>query len=228
LELDHQLRVELDKVGAIKLPELLNPSRLQTLVEWSERFDQRRAGIRVSDIATLNPLLLEGPIGAVAMSLLGANAKPVRAILFDKSETNNWALAWHQDRTIAVRRHVAAAGFGFQSTKAGIPHVEPPFDLIERMITVRIHIDAVDESNAPLRIAPGSHLLGRIPEADIDAAVRKSRQTICLAKPGDIWVYRTAILHASDRASGNRRRRVLQVDYSADELPAGLEWWAAA
>ena len=32
------------------------------------------------------------------------------------------------------------------------------------------------------------------------------------------------ILHASNAAETPRRRRVLQIDYSADDLPGGLQW----
>jgi hypothetical protein len=46
----------------------------------------------------------------------------------------------------------------------------------------------------------------------------------CLARAGDAWLYRTAILHASDPAIAPRRRRVIQVDYAAFDLPHGLAW----
>ena len=51
-------------------------------------------------------------------------------------------------------------------------------------------------------------------------------ETLCgLAdEAGDVWVYSTPILRASDRASPPTRRRVLQVDYADFELPAGLRW----
>jgi len=43
-------------------------------------------------------------------------------------------------------------------------------------------------------------------------------------RPGDVWLYATPILHASDAAVEPLHRRVLQVDYAADWLPGGLEW----
>lgn len=46
----------------------------------------------------------------------------------------------------------------------------------------------------------------------------------CLAEPGDVWLYATPILHASEAAKAPLRRRVLQVDYAVDDLPGGLEW----
>jgi hypothetical protein len=185
-----------------------------------------RAGVRLSGTAGLAALL--GPdkqIGSVAVAHLGPEAKPVRAILFDKTPGTNWALGWHQDRTIALRMRVEVPGYSPWSIKSGIPHVEPPFGLIERMVTLRVHLDDVPPDNAPLLIARGSHRLGRIPEAEIEATVARSNVAQCCAFRGDIWSYSTPILHASNAASGHAHRRVLQVDFSADHLPAPLRWY---
>ena len=92
------------------------------------------------------------------------------------------------------------------------------------MLTLRVHLDDVPATNAPLLIAPGSHRLGVIAEPDIDATVAKLGEVACLARAGDIWAYSTPVLHASRAASHPLRRRVLQVDFSADRLPGTLEW----
>lgn len=76
----------------------------------------------------------------------------------------------------------------------------------------------------PLIVAPGSHRLGRIPEADVAEVVSRCGTALCLAEAGDVWLYATPILHGSERAQGARRRRVLQVDYVVGELPGGLKW----
>src|SRR5271170_5932318 len=39
----------------------------------------------------------------IAASVLGKNARPVKAILFDKTPAANWYVTWHQDLTIAVK-----------------------------------------------------------------------------------------------------------------------------
>jgi hypothetical protein len=83
-------------------------------------------------------------------------------------------------------------------------HVEPPFDLLASMVTVRVHLDAVPETNAPLLVAPGSHKRGRIPASKIPEVVRQCGIITCLAAAGDIWLYATPILHASDAASGTK------------------------
>jgi Phytanoyl-CoA dioxygenase (PhyH) len=170
-----------------------------------------QAGIRLTGIAGLKPpLSIDGAIGAIARSTLGDRARPVRAILFDKTARMNWRLAWHQDRTIVVKRRIDVEGYGPWSIKAGLQHVAPPFFLLAEMLTLRVHLDDVSFDNAPLMIAPGSHRFGRVAEADIKAAVQRCGTVACLAAAGDIWLYTTPILHASDAAAVPSRRRVLQ------------------
>ena len=74
---------------------------------------------------------------------------------------------------IAVRERREVAGFGTWTTRAGMQHVEPPAELLARMVTLRLHLDNVDEANALLLVAAGSHRLGRIAEGEIDAAVER-------------------------------------------------------
>jgi ectoine hydroxylase-related dioxygenase (phytanoyl-CoA dioxygenase family) len=82
---------------------------------------------------------------------------PVRAIFFDKSSGSNWLVPWHQDLTIAVASKCEAPGFGPWSVKDGIPHVQPPDELLKQMIALRLHLDDCDASNGALRVIPGSH-----------------------------------------------------------------------
>ncbi|MBV2147060.1 phytanoyl-CoA dioxygenase family protein [Sphingobium sp. AS12] len=211
--------------GAHHIPAALDATTLATVEAALTTLPTDRPGQRLTALAELAPFLAPtGPIGCHAAAHLGNAAKPVRAILFDKNETTNWALGWHQDRTIAVRQRIETPGFGPWTIKSGLQHVAPPQSLLDRMCTLRIHLDPVDADNAPLFIAPGSHLHGRIAESDVPAMVDRCGSVACLASRGDIWLYATPILHASDAAANPRHRRVLQLDYSADALPGGLEW----
>ncbi len=188
-------------------------------------FPTDRAGVRLSDLRFAREVFRsDGPVGQVASAVLGAAARPVRAIYFDKSEQTNWALDWHQDRTICVQERADLPGFGPWTIKSGLPHVTPPFDVLSRMVTLRVHLDAVHAENAPLLIAPGSHQFGRVAEPQIARAVAKAGIYACLAELGDVWLYSTPILHASETASKPSRRRVLQLDYAAFDLPHGLRW----
>ena len=186
--------------------------------------DPDKAGIRLHGIDGLQAMLAPGgPIGGLAARAIGA-ARPVRAILFDKTATANWSLGWHQDRTIVVAERREVAGFGPWTVKASLLHVAPPFELLAKMVTLRVHLDRVTQDNAPLLIAPGSHRFGRVAESDIGSAVARCGVATCLAEAGDVWLYATPILHASDAAREPKRRRVLQIDYAAETLPGGLEW----
>jgi hypothetical protein len=184
-----------------------------------------QAGVRLRGIASLRPLLAcTGPIGTIAASVLGPACRPVRAILFDKTPDQNWSLGWHQDRTIVVGERIDVEGFEPWTVKSGLLHVAPPFAVLSGMVTLRVHLDPVPIRNAPLLVAPGSHRLGRIPVNEVGDVVRRCGSTACVAEAGDIWLYATPILHASEAAAEPDRRRVLQVDFSADELPGGLRW----
>lgn len=214
----------LDSDGARLFAAVLDEDQLGRLEALD---DAGQPGIRL--YAALMPIgdMLGrcGALGALAGSLLGAGTRPVRAILFDKRGDMNWVLGLHQDRTIAVRERRDVKGYGPWSVKAGQVHVQPPQHVIDRMITLRVHLDDVDADNAPLVILRGSHARGLLTEAEIAALAAHGTSYRCLARRGDVWAYRTAIVHGSDtvRLTG-RRRRVLQVDWSAEALPAGLEW----
>jgi hypothetical protein len=163
------------------------------------------------------------PADAIARARL-PGARPVFARFFDKSRDANWSLAWHQDRTIALKRRRDTPGFTAWTVKQGIAHAVPPLDYLERMLILRLHLDDTGEAQAPLLVAPGSHRLGRLAESEIPAAVERCGTHACLAAAGDTWAYAAPILHASAAMQTPGRRRVLQLAYSADELPGGLKW----
>ena len=209
--------------GAQHLPAALDAAALEVIQAVLDTLPPGRAGLRLHGVAALHPLLaVSGPMGAAAAAVLGPAARPVRAILFDKTAAANWALPWHQDRTIAVQARIDTPGFGPWTRKGGLLHVEPAAALQAGMATLRL--DPVPPGNAPLLVAPGSHRLGRIPEAEVPATVRRCGVATCLAGAGDIWLYATPILHASAATVTPGRRRVLQVDYAAADLPGGLRW----
>ena len=216
------MTLELERHGAQLFARALAPKDVDELVRHLP--NSAGPGERIYGNSGLAEWLENGPIGLIARTVLGPAGRPARAILFDKTQSTNWSLGWHQDRTIAVRERIDVSDFHHWNCKAGATHVEPPFSLIERMLTVRVHLDPVSADNGPLLIVLGSHRAGKIAECEIDSLIGRSKSFACTAEVGDVWFYRTAILHASDRSTTGGRRRVLQVDLSADDLPGGLEW----
>jgi len=213
------------EIGALRMHAALGAAELQDLEDAIADLPPDQAGIRLHGNAGIRRFLVPpGPVWKVAAAVLGETCHPVRAILFDKTASTNWALAWHQDRTIAVRQRVEVAGFGPWTVKSGLVHVAPPLDLLEGMVTLRVHLDPVPASNAPLLVAPGSHRLGLIGEHDVKRVVERCGSAVCLADAGDIWLYATPILHSSEAASDPVHRRVVQVDFAVGDLPGGLNW----
>lgn len=218
-------RLKIASDGAQLVQGALESADLVGVIDLLKEQPADQAGVRLFGVPGLASCLqATGLVGQIAASFMGEQARPVRAILFDKTASTNWSLAWHQDRVIAVQERVDVEGFGPWSRKHGALHVAPPFDLLSQMMTLRVHFDPVTETNAPLLIAPGSHRRGRIPEPEVPQVVDECGVAACLAEPGDVWVYATPILHASERASSPMHRRVLQVDYATGELPGGLRW----
>jgi hypothetical protein len=216
--------LRLDTDGAELHGAVLSSDALGELMQVLAEQPADQAGIRLFGVSGLEDFLEpQSRIGRLTADM-GGRPRPVRAILFDKSPRTNWSLAWHQDRVVAVRERVEVEGFGPWSRKHGALHVGPPFELLATMRTLRVHLDAVPETNAPLLIAPGSHRLGGIAERDVRRIVDDCGVASCLAEAGDVWVYSTPILHASERAAIPTHRRVLQVDYANRDLPGGLEW----
>jgi hypothetical protein len=219
------MNLDFDNDGALHFPAALPADEIMALAHIADRMTSDRPGHRLTGDPDLS--LLTAPhstAGRLATCLSGKPARPVRAVLFDKSAANNWPLGWHQDRTIPVRDRTDLPGFGPYTLKDGLLHVQPPAGIIARMVTLRLHLDPCDHANAPLRIARGSHRFGLVPVADVAASVARCQVHDCLAASGDIWAYRTLILHASDAALIPRRRRVLQVDFAFEDLPAPLAW----
>lgn len=155
---------------------------------------------------------------------LPAEPRPVRAIYFDKSADANWGVAWHQDLTIALHARTEAAGFGPWSMKDGVPHVQPPAELLEKMLTIRLHLDDADETNGALRVLPGSHRLGRLTAERIQEMRTSRADFLCTATAGDALLMRPLLLHASHRSTSTRHRRVLHIEYAGFDLPEALSW----
>ena len=185
-----------------------------------------RGGVRnlLDTSPVVRTLATSVPVRSVAEAVLGAGCFAVRAILFDKTPGANWKVVWHQDVTIAVRQRERVHGFGPWTEKAGVPHVQPPADVLEGMLAVRVHLDDCGADNGPVRVIPGSHRMGRLSAAAIDAWRGSAQVVDALAARGAIIAFRPLILHASSPATAPEHRRVIHIDFAAVELPEPLEW----
>ncbi|MFT5905719.1 MAG: ectoine hydroxylase-related dioxygenase (phytanoyl-CoA dioxygenase family) [Cryomorphaceae bacterium] len=158
------------------------------------------------------------------MSLLPPDMIAVRSILFDKNEKENWSVAWHQDLTIAVASRVEVVGYSPWSMKDNLPHVQPPSELLDNMVTIRLHLDETPSENGALRVIPKSHLLGKIPTNEV-AKHLQNQEVICECLAGDVLLMKPLILHSSRRSEFPLQRRVVHIEYArAGDLPTSLQW----
>ena len=99
-----------------------------------------------------------------------------------------------------------------------------PAGVLERMVTLRIHLDDCDEDNGPLEVLPGTHTSGRLSREAIARHVELATPMLCLCARGDILALRPLLVHRSQKAKAPRRRRVLHLEYAAAMLAPGLSW----
>lgn len=221
---------QLDKDGFAIVPAVLRSAAVERLtaavLPVAALLKPRRGGVRnlPDAVAEVRALAASDEIMALVKTALGERAFPVRGILFDKTGGANWKVPWHQDLTIAVREHRDVPGFGPWTVKDAVPHVQPPVEILQNMLAVRVHLDRCGPDNGPLCVLPGSHRHGRLAPEAIDAIRKVTDAVMCVANPGDAILMRPLLLHASPAATVPSHRRVIHLEYAACDLPRPLAW----
>jgi ectoine hydroxylase-related dioxygenase (phytanoyl-CoA dioxygenase family) len=217
----------LEQHGYAIIPNVLSVDQQQTLVAAvGPLADAGRRGLLAEpEVARLarRPNILN-----FVRPHLPAEPHPVRAIYFNKTADSNWLVAWHQDLTIAVQEKVEVAGFSPWSVKDGIPHVQPPVELLKNMLSLRVHLDDCGATNGALRVLAGTHRLGKLSAGDIQELRANHTEHLCGVSAGDVLLMRPLLLHASGRSQCVRQRRVLHIEYAGFDLPEGLRWHESA
>ncbi len=178
----------------------------------------------VRHIREKSPLFRQLPLRPELIRLLPADLQPVRSILFDKTPSQNWPVAWHQDLTISVKEKNGTPGYGPWSFKDGSHHVQPPAEILAQMVTIRIHLDETQTWNGALKIIPQSHRRGKMSSHEVNQ-YDKGQEVVCECDPGDLLLMKPLVLHSSARSKKPSRRRVLHFEYAPQiALVPELEW----
>ncbi len=146
-----------------------------------------------------------------------------KAIYFDKTESANWYVTWHQDKVINVTSRRETEGFSGWTKKSGVHGVVPPDDYLKSTVTVRVHLDDTDETNGALKVIPGSHNK-MLADSEIGVITQNSIPYISDVRACGIQVMRPLLLHASSKATSQKHRRVIHLEFNSRMLPNGLEW----
>lgn len=150
----------------------------------------------------------------LAAGILGGRAEPYRATLFAKSGRANWLVAWHQDVVLPLAARVATPEWGPWSIKSGRLYARAPAWALSRCVALRVHLDASTSDNGALRVVPNSHRLGVLSAAAVAAGERRQPTVVCSARPGDVLAMYPLLVHASSKATVDRPRRVLHIEYA--------------
>lgn len=174
--------------------------------------------------SSISMLVRNDNLLSIAKNLLGGQVNLVRALFFDKTPEKNWLVAWHQDKTVTLNKHIELEGWGPWSIKDGVCHVQPPVAVLNKMVTFRLHLDSADEENGCLKVIPGTHQYGILKQAEIDKIIGRKIAVACVVEVGDAVIMRPHILHSSSKAKQPGHRRVVHIEYSSHALPDGASW----
>lgn len=156
---------------------------------------------------------------ALLAEMFGKAYFVVKSIYFDKPENSNWFVAYHQDLTISVESKLNIDGFGPWTVKQNQYAVQPPLSILENNFTIRIHLDDTDSENGALKVISGSHKKGVV-----RSNLNGEGEVFCSVKKGAVMFMSPLLLHASNRTLTNRKRRVIHIEFSNQQLPDGLKW----
>ena len=220
--------------GFAVLPDIYSPVETAALLETISGAETTSVNFRRSqDVFAIRNLLAEVPAlwsqlltptmhQLLAYLFPGATPHLVKAIYFDKPAGSNWLVAWHQDVMVGVNERRDLPGYGPWSQKNGDTTVLPPREGLENIITLRLHLDDCDATNGALRVVAGSHRHGVIPAPDLPSYTAHAQT--CAVPAGGVMLMQPLTLHASQRSTSARPRRVIHLEFATTELPAGLQW----
>ncbi|WP_185287483.1 phytanoyl-CoA dioxygenase family protein [Chryseobacterium lactis] len=219
--------------GFSVINKVFSDKEVEQIISVLDRIDTSKENFRKSEdlfairqflkeVPEIKDLIFNDAIQQVIREIFGAKYFVVKSIYFDKPETSNWYVAYHQDLTISVDKKLELPDFGPWTTKQNQFAVQPPLEVLENIYTIRIHLDDTDENNGALKVVPKSHAKGIYRPETIDWTVETEQ--ICNVEKGGIMIMKPLTLHGSNRTTNGNRRRVIHIEFSDRELPEVLQW----
>jgi ectoine hydroxylase-related dioxygenase (phytanoyl-CoA dioxygenase family) len=215
---------QVNKQGFAIIPEVLpnrEIDRLETELGQTN-LTRSRAGVRhAMSVGSVSAIAKGAPLLAIAQRVLGHEAFPFRATLFDKSPSANWLVVWHQDTALPLQSRRETPGWGPWSVKEGIIYAHAPESALSQVLALRLHLDDSLAENGPLRVLPETQTMGVLTDEAIHEASTRIAPVDCLVLRGGVLAMRPLIIHASSKSLGQNPRRVLHIEYAASEVIAG-------
>jgi ectoine hydroxylase-related dioxygenase (phytanoyl-CoA dioxygenase family) len=221
------LSENVEQQGFAIITEVLTHDEVARFVEDFAQLAIRRsrAGVRhVLGHPAVEKLAREPRLLGIAQAILGSEAFPFRATLFDKSIVANWLVVWHQDTALPVRERRETTGWGPWSIKDGIVYSHAPESALCRVLALRVHLDDSTADNGPLRVLPGSQTKGLLTDDEVHELATRATPVDCLVPQGGVLAMRPLLVHSSSKSHVQAARRVLHIEYAATAaIGEGLE-----
>ncbi len=176
----------------------------------------------IKNIPGLSDLIFNKKLTELLTDLSESKYFLTKAIYFDKPSESNWFVAYHQDLSISVDRKVELENYSNWTFKKSQFGVQPPIEILENTITIRIHLDKTDKNNGALKVIPKSHLNGIVRADSNDWNIEN--QFVCEVEKGGVMLMKPLTLHASNRTTNGKKRRVIHLEFNKQNLNEPLNW----
>lgn len=230
---NRNLKHILEQEGYFILDTLYSTSEIQQLSTCIEEASQDSTSfLKTKDVFAIRQLLKNLPalneilwnknLTSVLSSIYTKSYFLTKAMYFDKPSTSNWFVPYHQDLSISVDQKKDLKEYINWTYKKGQHGVQPPLAVLKNTTTVRIHLDDTNATNGALKVIPASHTKGIIRTDQKDW--NKYEERICAVKRGGAMLMKPLLLHASNKTTNGKQRRVIHLEFCDQPLEAPLEW----
>ncbi len=226
-------KVELEKNGFSILTDLYSDNEIMEILACIENAEQDGNSFMktkdlfairqlIKNVPELSDLLFNKKLTELIFNLSESEYFLTKAIYFDKPSESNWFVAYHQDLSISVDKRADLENYVNWTFKKGQYGVQPPIEILQDTITIRIHLDKTDKNNGALKVIPKSHLNGIVRNDSKDW--NTENEYVCEIEKGGAMLMKPLILHASNRTTNGKKRRVIHLEFNNHNLIEPLDW----
>ena len=176
----------------------------------------------MKNVPELSNLLFNKKMTELISDLSESEYFLTKAIYFDKPSESNWFVAYHQDLSISVDKKMELENYVNWTFKKEQYGVQPPIEILKDTITIRIHLDKTSKNNGALKVIPKSHLNGITRTDSKDWNIKN--EFVCEVEKGGAMLMKPLTLHASNRTTNGKKRRVIHLEFNKHNLTEPMEW----
>ena len=145
--------------GFLIIPKLFSQNKCQELAQFVDCSSGVGAGSRkLLENTTIYNLAIDLIAREPLSELLKLSNAPISCTLFDKTIDRNWHVPFHCDEYIQFESPVISSRYTDWTVKEGVNCAKADWDILQKLVAVRLSLDDNNLENGPLRLIPGSHV----------------------------------------------------------------------